>query len=185
MIFLKNIKSTEKLEILVEKIEKNNTFKRDPNDLVMIERNDFTNYLVFYDDFKQNNFLFEKMYEFNQSFKGLKFEQPDENKKYILRYLYSIIYEVYTGNINQSDQNEISLKIKEKEEEQKFSGNIFEDPSNIPKINNEDLKNTMEENQSVGVNDNEKQEIKKENEQNEKKEQKTEWEIDDKLLIFS
>jgi len=165
------------LEILVEKIEKINNFKRDPNELIMIERNDFTNYLVFFDDFQNNEFLFDKLYEFNPFLKDLKFEQNDERKKYLLRYLYFIIYEVYNGNF----MNEISVKLQEKEEEQKFSGNIFEDPSTISKNNKEEIKNEDCDEEII-----EKEESKTENEiKKENEELKTDWEIDDKLLIFS
>ena len=161
----------------MEKIEGTNNFKRDPNDLVMIERNDFTNYLVFFDEFKSNEFLMEKLFEFNPELKSLRFEQKEEHRKYCLRYLYSIIYEVYTTNFEQ-EGNEIAEKIKQKEEEEKFAGNIFEDP--LPK-------NVREEKKEEETEKNEKKNKSEIIEQTPEKEEgkKMEWEIDDKLLIFS
>lgn len=177
-------KSPEKLEVIVEKIEKNNNFKRDPNDLVMIERNDFTNYLVFFDEYQNNDFLLEKFSEFNPLLKELSFEQKDERKKYILRYFYFIIYEVYTANFEQETNNEISEKIKQREEEEKFSGNIFEDPNEILKPLNEDMKKDEE---IKGTNIEEQKNKGEKMDQTPEKEEgkKMEWEIDDKLLIFS
>ena len=169
----------------MEKIENNNNFKRDPNDLVMIERNDFTNYLVFFDEFKSNDFLLEKLFEFNPNLKSQGFvDHKEEQRKHCLRYLYTVIFEVYTTNF-ELEGNVISEKIKQKEEEQKFAGNIFEDPNLLPKNIHEKEKKEEEINEK-----NEKNEKKTKNdtlEHSPEKEEgkKMEWEIDDKLLIFS
>lgn len=173
----------ERLENLLEKLENDNNFKRDPNDLVMIERNDFTNYLVFYDEFKSNDFLLEKLFEFNPDFKSQSSDQKEEQRKHCLRYLYTVIFEVYTTNF-ELEGNEISEKIKQKEEEQKFAGNIFEDPNLLPKNVHEKEKKEEE----TEKNDKNEKKAKGETiEHSPEKEEgkKMEWEIDDKLLIFS
>lgn len=176
------INSLERLQKIVEKCENQNNLKRDPNDLVMIERNDFTNYLVFFDYFKNNELLFEKIFAFNPSLGYCTFESNEERKKYFLRYLYSIIFEVYTSDFAHEHTNEISAKLKEKEEEEKFAGNIFEDPQNYKAV----LKN--EENDIDKTKFVIKKGLEKENEEkllSPEKENKANWEIDDKLLIFS
>lgn len=154
----------------------------------MIERNDFTNYLVFFDQFKSNTLLLEQLEKFNPAFHDFILE---DRQKYMMRYLYTVIYECYTtdfSTMNSEPRNEIREKLKEKEQDGEFSGNIFADPDSLAKgisdslpRKEEDLdrKNPLESASSMqGINT-------KPNEKEKEEGKATEWDIDDKLLIFS
>lgn len=180
MFFKRFCKSKEKIEKLVEKIEKNYNLQRDPNDLVMIERQDFTNFLVFFDDFHENAELSHKI--------GLFFSETEaENEKlrYFMRFCYILIYEAQTAAdlIEKTEENseeiakkaedkgeinEISAKIKEEEKKQ---GNIFGDSAIKERNMKEEIHEVMQKSNKI--------------EEFAKETTGSEWEIDDKLLIFS
>lgn len=150
----------------------------------MIERDDFTNFLVFFDQFHQNTSLLQKIESFDSNL--FREVAADDKTRYLLRFLYCLIYEIqnyseekanensqeeYKKENNEVSQeiNEISEKIKEQE---RIQGNIFEDNGPIIKDDNK----TPSKN-DIKVNEPQKQVNSEEKGQD--------WEIDDKLLIFS
>lgn len=182
MLFLSfSAKSKEKIQKLVEKIEKNYNLQRDPNDLVILERQDFTNFLVFFDDFHENAELSLKLANF-----FAENETSSEKSRYFMRFCYILIYEAQTNadiiekteekneqtakKVEESAEiNEISAKIKEEEKKQ---GNIFGDSGFKDRNMKEEIHEVMQKSNKI--------------EENTLKESKSnEWEIDDKLLIFS
>lgn len=150
----------------------------------MIERDDFTNFLVFFDQFHQNTSLLQKLESFDSNL--FREVANDDKTRYLLRFLYCLIYEIQNyseekANENSQEEhkkensevsqeiNEISEKIKEQE---RIQGNIFEDNGPIIKDDNK----TPSKN-DIKVNEPQKQINSEEKGQD--------WEIDDKLLIFS
>ena len=88
------------------------SFVDDPNDLILINRTDFTNYHVFYNYYKKNDLILEKIIEFNPELNIFIVE--NNNSKPIFRFLYRLIY--YISDIQNSEE-ENNKKIKEEDNE--------------------------------------------------------------------
>ena len=118
----------------------------------MIERNDFTNFQVFYDIYKSNKPLIEKLFSYNISFKSMDFK---EQEKSILRFLYTLIYELFVY-----DNKEIK-----KIEKLEIQESVFSDTPKKEIHNEIYVKNSPEIEKKI--------EEKKANE----------WDIDDKFIF--
>jgi hypothetical protein len=93
----------EELEKLVEKVEKQEQLlRKDPLNLVLIERDDFTNFTVFYENYRSKSDILEKILNYDANLPKLLINdtyQPGKQEnttRFLLRYIYLIIYYLET-----------------------------------------------------------------------------------------
>jgi len=119
--------SIEELERFVEKVEKQDLFlKKDPLNLVLLDRDDFTNFTVFFESYKSRADIIEKILTFDPSLPKLIVTdsyQPGRQEtitRFLLRYVYLLVYYIETNQkeeikTTQAVENSYSTELSIKE----------------------------------------------------------------------
>lgn len=90
----------------------------------MIERNDFSNFQVFYECYKNNKLILEKLIDYKNI---LNKYNDEKNNKNLYRYFYVIIYECYY--FHENEERKENLKIIELEDKE---DSVFSDSKILP-----------------------------------------------------